>query len=516
MTPMAAAQTVAQPFPLRKSAHDTLELKPRCGVITLSGYGISVRVDRGHLLLEDGFGDHRRRSRISRVDRGLRNLVVIGSDGMVSLSALRWLADRDASFAMLDRDGAVLVSTGPVHSSDVRLRRAQALALQNGAALKISRELIDRKLAAQERVVKDGFRSESAALAIRLWRSQLAEASSIEAVRSVEAQGAKIYWATWRGLEVMFPRQDLQRVPEHWRTFGSRISSLTASPRRATNPVNAILNYLYALLEVQARLATAKLGLDPGLGVLHADTQYRESLACDLMEPIRPEVDAFVLDWLQREPLLRSYFFEERDGNCRLTSSFASKLSETAPMWARLVGPIVEWFARQIHKSRASQRSVRLPVRVTSAIHQKKKMTSDLEQEFRFRRAKVCVTCGKKIHSRSTNCDECAKEKRPERMIEVARLGRVTTLLPKAQAKRSATQQVNTQAVWDWNPSDLPVWLTSTFYTTKIQPRLGSQPCAALAKRLSVSVSYADQIRKGRVPHQRHWQTLAKLAGFSK
>ena len=153
-----------------------------------------MRVDRGHLLLEDGVGKDRTQYRISRVDRGLRNLVVIGSDGMVSLSALRWLADRDASFTMLDRDGSVLVATGPVHSSDVRLRRAQALALQNGTALTISRELIDRKLAAQERLVKDGFRSESAALAIRKWRSELAEASSIEGVRSVEAQGAKIYW----------------------------------------------------------------------------------------------------------------------------------------------------------------------------------------------------------------------------------------------------------------------------------------------------------------------------------
>ncbi|WP_183981093.1 CRISPR-associated endonuclease Cas1 [Tunturiibacter gelidoferens] len=405
--------------------------------------------------------------------------------------------------------------SSPVHSSDVRLRRAQALALQNGTALTISRELRDRKLAAQERAVKNGFCSESAALAIRKWLSELAEASSIEAVRSVEAKGPKVYWATWRGLGVMFPRQDLQRVPEHWRTFGSRISSLTASPRRATNPVNAILNYLYALLEVQARLAAAKLGLDPGLGVLHADTQYRESLACDLMEPIRPEVDAFVLDWLQREPLLRSYFFEERDGNCRLTSSFALKLSETAPIWARLVAPVAEWFAQQIHKSRASQSRVRLLARPTSAARREKKITSHVERKLSFRRAKVCVTCGKKIHSPSTTCDECAKQKSPERIIEVARLGRIVTLVPEAQAKRSATQKVNTQAVWDWNPSDHPKLVTSDVYSAQIKPRLISLSCSLVGKRLGVSVGYADQIRKGRVLHPRLWQALAKIAGVS-
>jgi CRISPR/Cas system-associated endonuclease Cas1 len=98
----------------------------------------------------------------------------------------------------------------------------------------------------------------------------------------------------------------------------------------AINPANAILNYLYAMLETEARLAAATLGLDPGIGVLHVDTRYRDSLACDLMEPVRPDMDAFVLDWLKHGLLLRNHFFEQRDGNCRLMDAFASSLSQTA------------------------------------------------------------------------------------------------------------------------------------------------------------------------------------------
>ena len=64
---------------------------------------------------------------------------------MVSLAALRWLTDQDA-FVMLDRDGSVLATTGPVSSSDAKLRRAQALANQSGAALRITRELISQKI----------------------------------------------------------------------------------------------------------------------------------------------------------------------------------------------------------------------------------------------------------------------------------------------------------------------------------------------------------------------------------
>src|SRR5712692_9556164 len=107
----------------------TETIAPRHGVVTLFGYGIKVHVDRGHLIFEDGIGAARRHTRLPRVGHGLRRLVVIGADGFVSLGALRWLADQDAAFVMLDRDGSVLATTGPVRPSDARLRRAQALAL---------------------------------------------------------------------------------------------------------------------------------------------------------------------------------------------------------------------------------------------------------------------------------------------------------------------------------------------------------------------------------------------------
>src|SRR5438309_11621989 len=126
---MAATQNLSQ---LSTSYNS---LVPRHGVITLFGYGIQVRVDRGHLLIEDGIGVERRRFRFPRVGHGLKRLVVIGSDGMISLAALRWLADQDAAFVMLDRDGSVLATTGPVRPSDAKLRRAQGMAAESGAGL---------------------------------------------------------------------------------------------------------------------------------------------------------------------------------------------------------------------------------------------------------------------------------------------------------------------------------------------------------------------------------------------
>lgn len=109
-----------------------------------------------------------------------------------------------------------------------------------------------------------------------------------------------------------------------------------------------MLNYLYAILESEARLAAAALGLDPGLGVLHFDSCSRDSLASDLMEPIRPRVDAYVFDWINREPLRREWIFEQPNGNCRLVGSFAARLSETARTWGWAVAPVAENFCRKL------------------------------------------------------------------------------------------------------------------------------------------------------------------------
>src|SRR5229473_6740229 len=173
---MAAAQTVPQHL----QRCNFVPISPRHGVVTLFGYGTSICVDRGHLTIEDGIGKQRRYARFPRVGHGLKRLVVIGSDGLVSLAALRWLADQGAAFVMLDRLGEVLATTGPVHPSDARLRRTQFLAEVSGAAMRIAVELIRRKLLAQERLVREQFQDTASAEIIANQRHALTRADSKE------------------------------------------------------------------------------------------------------------------------------------------------------------------------------------------------------------------------------------------------------------------------------------------------------------------------------------------------
>jgi len=493
-------------------------IAPSHGVITLFGYGITVRVDRGHLILDDGIGLARRHGRFARVGHKLRRLVVIGSDGMVSLAALRWLADQDAAFVMLERDGSVLATTGPVRSSDARLRRAQALAHQSGTASRITRELIGRKLAGQEHVVRNKLLDGKSADIIARFRNELGLAETPEAIRLLESRAGYAYWSAWRTLSINFPKNDEHRVPEHWRTFGARISPLSGSPRQAANPPNAILNYLYALLESEARLSATALGLDPGLGMLHVDTPNRDSLACDLMEPVRPQVDAYVLDWITRETFRRDWFFEQRDGNCRLMGSFAIKLSETSPTWGRGVAPFAEWVARTLWSSTSKPSRQLVPATRLTQRHRReaKGGLSGVPTKIAPRPESICCTCGKVVMSGRRYCGTCVRTISGENLTEAARSGRAAAQSPEAQARRSATKRRHDISRQSWLPSSQPAWLSNETYEERIQPRLAGITYSTIASVLRVSEPYAADIRAGRRrPHPRHWRTLALLVGVS-
>jgi hypothetical protein len=367
----------------------------------------------------------------------------------------------------------------------------------------------------QQNVAESALANALAGKKIAAFREELNRAGALDDVRRIEARAALVYWGAWRGMEIRFPRQQLARVPEHWRTFTARASALTGTSRLATDPVNAILNYLYAILETEARLAAAAVGLDPGLGILHADTIARDNLACDLMEPARPLVDVYVLNWLRTQPLGRDWFFEMGSGTCRLMRSLTEHLAQTALLWARAVAPIAEDVAKKLWTNRAvrSSRKV-LPTVLTQCQRRVAQGASaDAPTPKAASPPKVCQVCGAPL-SHGTHCRTCALTASTEAIIVAARKGRVISQQGESQRKRTATRLKNAEAERLWDPSELPTWLTKDYYDRQIRPRLKDLTNRAVRLALKVSEVYAIRIRHGRVrPHPRHWPTLATLTG---
>ena len=172
------------------------------------------------------------------------------------------------------------------------------------------------------------------------------------------------------------------------------------------------------------------------------------------MEAVRPQVD-LLIDWITREPLRRDWFFEQRDGNCRLMGSFAVRLSETAPAWSRAVAPVAEWVSRALWSTlRKPARQLYPATRLTqSRRRQAKGGPASVLADPGPKALRICRTCGEPLKRGQRYCVSCAGQVSRENLIEAAKLGRIATHSPKAEALRAATQRRQAATRKAWKPS---------------------------------------------------------------
>lgn len=102
--------------------------------------------------------------------------------------------------------------------------------------------------------------------------------------------------------------------------FAPSLNFTGRKKRPAPDPVNACLSLGYTLLHHDAVHACHIAGLDTMLGLYHEISFGRESLACDLMEPLRPLIDRWVWQ-LFRDRTLRVEHFSDDSGRCLLSKA---------------------------------------------------------------------------------------------------------------------------------------------------------------------------------------------------
>jgi CRISPR-associated endonuclease Cas1 len=496
----------------------------RNGIIVAHGYGLKIRGDRQHLIIEDGTGPHRRIRRLHRVTSRLTRLILNGHTGYITLDALRWIHDIGAALLHIDADGQLLTTSTRSGPDLAPLRRAQALAPNNSTGLEIARSLLRAKIAGQASLLPELPAAPQAGIDFEHAQQQAAAAKDLPTLLSAEAQAASIYWKAWAQLSNPIAAQDQDEVPAHWLTFGQRHSILTDSPRLAVNPANAVLNYLYALLEAESILACHVVGLDPGLGIFHTDRRDRASLALDLLEPVRPTADALLLALLTQRTLGKTDFAETRRGACRITPRLAATLAQTTPTWRSALAPIAQCVAQQLAHdpdarpgeyptfSRAARpglggrdpghpaaprRSVGLSLPSTC---------SDCGDELPNRRQRYCQPCReRRFIENGTQAREQAAATLTALRAEQrdpAHGGRAAEL----RGRKNAAHQRAVQA-WTGGPAD------PEQFRSEIQPALRYLPVELLVNATGLSPHYCSMIRLGkRVPHPRHWANLGQLA----
>jgi CRISPR-associated endonuclease Cas1 len=498
------------------------DLAPPRGVLVLTGYGLDVRVWRGRLRIADGIGRNRREAIVHAATGRLRRLVILGHTGSISLEAIRWLADVGAAFIQVDVDGRVLAAFGPLGTDRPGLRRAQARALDTPLGVDVARRLIANKIAAQSETLAAITGADVTGVTLAALRdaaTRIRVAATRDEVRTAEGMAAAVYWSALSAVPVRFAGRDETSVPAHWRAFGGRASPLTGYARLAASPANAILNYLYAILEAEATIAARVVGLDPGLGVLHADQLNRDSLSTDLIEPMRPIVDRYVFDLLRRRRFAASDFFETRQGVCGMTPSLARELAGAALDWGRLVGRVAEDVAGRLEDG-GNGRPMPTPMSGRNRSFGRGPRSRSARPEVAVRIGRRCSWCGGPISSKRRTCSStCAEAARgaqnkvpfyaagPERLRKLRAAG-VEPVGPEALARMASLQSQRQAEENLWNATHRERADPDSFQRD-VLPQLQGVPLRELARRTGLSVAYCARIRRGEeVPHQRWWRLL--------
>jgi CRISPR-associated endonuclease Cas1 len=214
------------------------------------------------------------------------HLVVVGAVD-VTAPVLHELMRREIPVSWYSGSGWFLGHTIGTGHRNVELRTAQYRASFDPAfCLRLSRSLVASKLRNSRTLLRRNTREESPPEAelggLRRAVRAAGEAKSLAELLGVEGNGGAIYFGNFASMLTGAPKVNSGGGEPLRFEFENR------NRRPATDPVNAMLSFAYAMLVRELTATLSAVGFDPYRGFYHQPRYGRPALALDIMEPFRP------------------------------------------------------------------------------------------------------------------------------------------------------------------------------------------------------------------------------------
>lgn len=232
--------------------------------------------------------------------------------GRVSVSPflMGYCADQGIGLAFYTGYGRFLARVQGRENGNVLLRREQyRWADSPDKAVSVARLSVAAKIANSRSVLQREIRNHGETSLLRQAVDELARslrrvrsAGSVDAIRGMEGDAAKTYFGVFN-----------EPLKGSGFAFGGRVR------RPPTDPVNALLSFVYSLITQECTSALQGVGLDPYVGFLHKDRPGRPSLALDMLEEFRAAwADRLVLTLINRRQIQLKDFETDSTGAVRL------------------------------------------------------------------------------------------------------------------------------------------------------------------------------------------------------
>jgi len=212
----------------------------------------------------------------------------------VTTQAIHELCKRNVTICYFSLGGWFNGITHGMSHKNVDLRRRQyAVAEDPAKSIIIARRFIEGKIRNCRTLLRrNSIRPETEAMTYLQMRAEEASRSKDpEDLLGIEGSAARVYFQHFKDMIK-------SESPEARFNFESR------NRRPPTDPVNALLSYVYALLSKDLTVTLLATGFDPYLGFFHKPRYGRPGLALDLMEEFRPIIgDSVVISLINNQEI---------------------------------------------------------------------------------------------------------------------------------------------------------------------------------------------------------------------
>ena len=293
--------------------------------LLLYGFGISVNVDGRNLVIHNNQNNETLWFQPHQIS--YNNIFVDGYYGNVSFEALRWLSKHGITLSLLNWNGNLLSVMLPKEPITGKLKIKQYKAyLDNVKRYTIAEKIIYKKvdksyelLSALSKFYKNVSKN-AIDNAFYYERQSYLRDNGNKSIRNLMAYEGRIADIYWKTLSKIF----YNLYPEF--NFRSRKNKSYSQGMNASDYVNALLNYGYAILESVIRRDINVIGLDPNIGFLHEISDSKTPLVYDLQELYRWLVDLSVIQLLEDKKLKKSDFIVTENYHIRLRESAVKAL----------------------------------------------------------------------------------------------------------------------------------------------------------------------------------------------
>lgn len=200
-----------------------------------------------------------------------------------STQVVRTLCERGIPLCYFTFGGWFYGITHGMSHKNVELRQRQyGVARDRGQALRLARQFVDGKVRNCRTLLRRNAREPRPAALEELSRlaGLASQAPSLDTLLGFEGAAGQVYFANFPAM--LKPPEGAPGLPAF--DFHGR------NRRPPTDPVNAVLSFLYAILAKDLTVVLLSVGFDPHLGFYHQPKYGRPALALDLMEEFRPLV----------------------------------------------------------------------------------------------------------------------------------------------------------------------------------------------------------------------------------